>query len=97
MEQGDDASTCVAQQRQPPPVSLREFFASLGGPRCGKPATRRTVMGPMCDECYESIEASRKAGTNLLGVLQQALGRSDASREGKDPARSGEQSQDKAE
>ncbi len=67
--------TCQAEKT---PVSIktpldlvRKLFEEPG-PRCGAPAVRATLFGPMCEECYQRIETGRKNRTNLLGVIEEA-------------------------
>ena len=71
--------TCTAPARQQKAAStplgfLKQLLEAGVAPRCGAPAVKETVLGPMCQACYDRIEEGRKNRTNVLGLLQELLG-----------------------
>ena len=42
---------------------------TLGGPRCGKPATYTTILGPCCSACAELLRASMRSPNTLANVI----------------------------
>ena len=72
-----ELGTCSAIKNGPSPQNLatwiRDFSRMLAGSlkveRCGAPATKQTVLGPMCDHCFDELRRRTYAGQNLLGLL----------------------------
>jgi len=71
--------TCAAIKNQPSTTStrawLRDLVDMLNGARkierCGAPATKHTLLGWMCESCFEQMRANVLAGENVLGLLRE--------------------------
>ena len=53
----------------PGECSAAKYRGSIGGPRCRKPATRKTGFGELCEECFEKLQKAAEEPDTLLGML----------------------------
>lgn len=86
----DAAIVCIATKPGITITSFGAFVKALLGDaptlHCGAPATKDTIMGPMCQECFDRVDKLRRERKNLLGVLEEELPKL---RQALDPERTG--------
>lgn len=41
--------------------------------RCGKPSTRETFLGPLCDACFDRMKKAREDPHTLGSILKEAV------------------------
>lgn len=41
--------------------------------RCGKPSTHETLLGPLCDSCYDRLKKAREDPNTLGAILREAV------------------------
>ena len=71
---GESIDTCECKKACSGPSyvgnDIREVFRHAGT-RCRKPSTHNTIMGPMCDACYQRMKKAESDPHTLLGIMKE--------------------------
>ena len=51
---------------------IREVFKHAAT-RCGKPSTHETLIGPLCDACFDRMKKARENPNTLGSIIREAV------------------------